>query len=116
MAFRHDGGDHVILVGEVLEFDHGGHDPLAFKGGRYAYALPKDEDTRRGEATVAPDSSAPDFLIYQLGRAYHQLFARLQPELERRRLGTSTYFALRDPKSTRLNSSHQFSSRFPAPA
>src|SRR3546814_13673033 len=85
MAFRHDGGDHVILVGEVLEFDHGGHDPLAFKGGRYAYALPKDEDTRRGEATVAPDSSAPDFLIYQLGRAYHQLFARLQPELERRR-------------------------------
>src|SRR3546814_5670531 len=33
MAFRHDGGGHVILVGEVLEFDHGGHDPLAFKGG-----------------------------------------------------------------------------------
>ena len=34
-AFRHEGGDHVILVGEVDEFDHDGHAPLAFHGGRY---------------------------------------------------------------------------------
>ena len=33
---RHDGGDHVIYVGEVLAFAHGGDDePLAFFRGRY---------------------------------------------------------------------------------
>ncbi|MFT4047169.1 MAG: flavin reductase family protein [Solimonas sp.] len=94
MAFRHDGGDHVILVGEVLEFEHGGHDPLVFKGGRFAYALPKADDAPPAGDAAEPGAIAPDFLIYQLGRAYHQIFARLQPELERRRLGTSAYFAL----------------------
>ena len=33
---RHEGGDHVIYVGEVLRFDHRpGEDPLAFFRGRY---------------------------------------------------------------------------------
>ena len=34
---RHEGGDHVIYVGEVLRFDHGPDgEPLAFFRGRYA--------------------------------------------------------------------------------
>ena len=34
---RHEGGDHVIYVGEVLEFAHAPDgDPLAFFRGRYA--------------------------------------------------------------------------------
>ncbi|WP_374680456.1 flavin reductase family protein [Hydrocarboniphaga effusa] len=95
MAFQYEGGDHLILVGEVLEFDHHDREPLVFKGGRYAFALPKASDPIPAvDASSAPGAFAPDFLIYQLGRAYHQLFARLRPELDRHRLGIADYFAL----------------------
>lgn len=33
---RHDGGDHVILVGKVLNFHNRGDTPLIFHAGRYA--------------------------------------------------------------------------------
>ncbi len=33
---RHDGGDHLILVGRVVEMENGPHtEPLVFHGGRY---------------------------------------------------------------------------------
>lgn len=94
MAFQYEGGDHVILVGEVLEFDHHDHDPLVFKSGRYALAVHKPNEPAPSDVNAAPGAFAPDFLIYQLGRAYHQLFVRLQPELDRRGLGVPEYFAL----------------------
>jgi 3-hydroxy-9,10-secoandrosta-1,3,5(10)-triene-9,17-dione monooxygenase reductase component len=34
-AYRHEGGDHIIIVGVVDDFDHDGLAPLAFHGGRY---------------------------------------------------------------------------------
>ena len=33
---QYDGGDHVIIVGRVLEFDNRGLPPLIFHAGRYA--------------------------------------------------------------------------------
>ena len=33
---QHAGGDHVILIGEVLACDHAPQPPLLFHGGRYA--------------------------------------------------------------------------------
>lgn len=33
---QYDGGDHVILVGRVLEFNDLGHQPLLFHRGKYA--------------------------------------------------------------------------------
>jgi 3-hydroxy-9,10-secoandrosta-1,3,5(10)-triene-9,17-dione monooxygenase reductase component len=95
-AFQYEGGDHVILVGEVLKFDHYEREPLVFKGGRFAFAVPKAAEAADTAAAPSAGSGAfaPDFLIYQLGRAYHQMFLRLQPELERRRLGVAEYFAL----------------------
>lgn len=96
MAFQYEGGDHVILVGEVLEFDHYEREPLVFKSGRFAFAVPKPNEpsTTSTDSGAAPGAFAPDFLIYQLGRAYHQIFGRLQPELDRYGLGISEYFAL----------------------
>lgn len=95
-AFQYEGGDHVILVGEVLEFDHYEREPLVFKSGRYAFAVPKPSEPPKpaAESGAAPGALAPDFLIYQLGRAYHQVFRKLQPELDRHGLGGPEYFAL----------------------
>lgn len=40
---RHDGGDHVIFVGEVKRFDSIRQEPLLFHHGRFARLAPVDE-------------------------------------------------------------------------
>jgi len=91
-AFRHDSGDHVILVGEVLELDQFVCEPLVFKGGRYALAVHKGADA--APEAAPPEAFAPDFLVYQLGRVYHQLLHGILGEVERHGLGMAEYFAL----------------------
>ena len=36
MESRYEGGDHIIIVGRVIEFDSRGKPPLIFHAGRYA--------------------------------------------------------------------------------
>lgn len=36
MESRYEGGDHIIIVGRVIEFDNRGKAPLIFHAGRYA--------------------------------------------------------------------------------
>ena len=94
-AFRHEGGDHVILVGEVLELDLCDCEPLIFKGGRFALAVRKTaEQSQSQDASSEPGAFTPDFLIYQLGRAYYQIFHRILPEVERHQLSVQQFFAL----------------------
>jgi flavin reductase (DIM6/NTAB) family NADH-FMN oxidoreductase RutF/DNA-binding MarR family transcriptional regulator len=93
MAFQHESGDHVILVGEVLELDQLHCEPLVFKGGRYALAVHKAADAG-APPEAAPGAFAPDFLIYQLGRAYYQILQGILPEVQRHGLGLAEYFAL----------------------
>ena len=52
-AYRHEGGDHIILVGEVDEFDHDGHAPLAFHGGRYGMFIKNDPPAPLAEGGAA---------------------------------------------------------------
>lgn len=92
-AFRHESGDHVILVGEVLELDQCNCEPLVFKGGRYALAVHKGAQGA-AEPAAAPESFAPDFLVYQLGRAYYQIFQRILGEVRQHGLGVADFFAL----------------------
>ena len=40
-AFQYEGGDHIIFVGEVVNFEHAPHEPLIFKRGRFALAIDK---------------------------------------------------------------------------
>jgi len=95
-AFNYEGGDHVIFVGEVQEFEHFNRPPLVFHSGRYAVAVekpaaapaPAREDTE-------PDSSfSQDFLIYLLQRAHFQLFLSLRRDLERHNLSENQWFVL----------------------
>lgn len=73
-AYQYEGGDHVILVGEVLDFETTDREPLVFHGGRYKEArhAPEGED---GLETVDMDSGTftEDFLSYLLARAHFQL-------------------------------------------
>ena len=40
-SYRHDGGDHVIFVGEVVAFDSFSRAPLVFHGGNYGLLMKK---------------------------------------------------------------------------
>jgi 3-hydroxy-9,10-secoandrosta-1,3,5(10)-triene-9,17-dione monooxygenase reductase component len=41
-SYRHEGGDHLIFVGEVLSFERVEREPLLFHAGRYARATRLD--------------------------------------------------------------------------
>jgi 3-hydroxy-9,10-secoandrosta-1,3,5(10)-triene-9,17-dione monooxygenase reductase component len=88
LAFQYDGGDHVILVGEIVEFEHSDHPPLVFHGGRYsAIATPPD--------VVADDANDAGALTELVGRAYHSLFISARQEFARRGLSEEAFYVLR---------------------
>ncbi len=92
-TFRYEGGDHMIFVGTVEQFEHTERPPLVFHGGGYALAVRKAVAEPAGEAE--PDSSfSQDFLIYLLARAHFQLFLLLRRDLERHGLSEDQWFVL----------------------
>ena len=50
---HHDGGDHLIFVGEVAGYRHSEGDPLLFNASKYAVAAPHPDD--RGVPVVSSD-------------------------------------------------------------
>ena len=96
-AFNYEGGDHVIFVGEVHEFEHFNRPPLVFHSGRYAVAVekPAPSPPPPNKEEAEPDSSfSQDFLIYLLERAHFQLFLSLRRDLERHGLSEDQWFVL----------------------
>ena len=95
-AFKYEGGDHVVFIGEVEAFDHFNRPPLLFHGGRYTAAIERP----RAAPVPAPDAPEPDssfsqdFLIFLLARAHFQLFLDLRRDLERHGLSEWQWFVL----------------------
>lgn len=90
-AYQYEGGDHVIFVGEVLDFSHSERPPLIFHGGRYGLVMRKDA------APAAPDavsSLTPNDLIYLISRAFHHIRAEAVEERRRRGWSQSEYAVL----------------------
>ena len=53
-AAEYEGGDHIILLGEVIEFDRTDAMPLLFHGGGYVLAVRK-EDARAPHSEEEPE-------------------------------------------------------------
>ncbi|SEG53692.1 MULTISPECIES: flavin reductase family protein [Halopseudomonas] len=73
-SYQYEGGDHIILVGEVMAFDRYDSAPLVFHGGGYR--------------SLQPSPSGPSDAIYGdnwlgflLGRAYYQLQLPIRRQL-----------------------------------
>lgn len=79
-AFRYEGGDHEIIVGEVLTFEHFDRLPLVFQGGRYAMAVQKPQ-AAAPEPRESDSSFGRSSLGYLLGRAHYQLDSKLIPDM-----------------------------------
>ena len=119
-AFRYDGGDHEIFIGEVLTFEHFERPPLVFQGGKYALAMQKAKRSQP-EPLV---SEVPDYqfarqnvLHILLGMAYHQLTLNFAPELERFGLKEDEYWllnilgAVTDPTLDQLDKQMSFAGK-----
>lgn len=88
LAFRYDGGDHDILVGEVVDFDHAAGAPLLYHGGRYA-------GIRSANAASGSESAAAGELLQLISRAYHLLYADARKAFAARGLSEEGYYVLR---------------------
>lgn len=73
----YDGGDHWILVGEVVDLAREPREPLVFCSGSYAIAQ-SIRPTTSEQADTPPqvDSEVEDLLLYQLSRATQQMSQR----------------------------------------
>ena len=69
--FQYEGGDHVIFVGEVVEFTHSKTIPLVFHGGRYGMLFQKDLVPQSPAETESRPS--PNDLTFLLSRSYFRI-------------------------------------------
>lgn len=104
-SFRYEGGDHIILVGEVEYFEHSDLPPLVFHGGKYAVAVEKagnsvqtvrrglDPDTKFDEDILGTTFDR-DFLGYLLWRAHRQFRSAVRECLSGYELNHAEFFIL----------------------
>jgi 3-hydroxy-9,10-secoandrosta-1,3,5(10)-triene-9,17-dione monooxygenase reductase component len=81
LAYQYEGGDHVIFVGEILDFSHSARKPLVFHGGRYGMLLSR-QITSAAEPADALNLSSDD-LLYQVSNAYFRTRQAVIDELAR---------------------------------
>ena len=75
----HEGGDHWIIVGEVLGFERNVTEGLIFAGGSYAASAPLHQVVKSsGSPNNAASGHIENMLYYRLSRSYHQLAADFQ--------------------------------------
>lgn len=86
-SYRHDGGDHIIFVGEVVAFDSFGRAPLVFHGGNYGMLMKRKAE----DVDDANSSFGDEWLGFLLGRAYYQMLMPLRAEVERQGLDDVHY-------------------------
>lgn len=95
-AFQYEGGDHVIFVGEVIDYDRTTSPPLLYVTGDYALAARK----AGAVASVATEAELPDaiysedLLGYLLGRAHYQFVAGFRHTMDERGLADADFFVL----------------------
>ena len=81
VVHQYEGGDHIIFVGEVMNFDSFDRPPLVFHGGSYGMVMKKN-----GDSTEASHRIGDSWLGFLLARAYYQLLLSVRENLGRKGL------------------------------
>jgi 3-hydroxy-9,10-secoandrosta-1,3,5(10)-triene-9,17-dione monooxygenase reductase component len=95
--YMYEGGDHTIIVGEVLQYDNNNRDGLLFHQGRYSIS-----DVHPAAAKAEPEpgaapaekSFAENYLHYLVGRCFSQLIDKLDILLKKQDITQSEYRVL----------------------
>lgn len=77
----HEGGDHIILIGEVLHFERAERAPLVFHSGGYAWALRKPHDVGQ-DVGLPPLPTDDNVLAHQVLTQVQHLENELLPTLD----------------------------------
>lgn len=78
----YEGGDHLIIVGEVLDYRHDeAQPPLVFACGSYAVSMQHPSTVASDTLNVPGDSLLGDYMLYLLRVAYTNCSTQLYPEL-----------------------------------
>ena len=84
-VFTYEGGDHLIFVGEVVNFINSDKKALLYHAGRYAISEPHPVTAPRDEEQEARSKGfVDDYLDYLLAKATHTFESSFQPHLDRR--------------------------------
>ncbi|WP_367065172.1 flavin reductase [Oryzisolibacter sp. LB2S] len=93
--FQYDGGDHIIFVGEVLQYDRSQRPPLLYVTGQYALASRKAQAvSTEAQADTAASLYSENLLGYLLGRAHYQFLGGIRALLNERGLSDADFFVL----------------------
>ena len=76
-VYQYDGGDHIIVVGQVEQFDQTGREALVFHRGKYAVV-----DEHPAAHHAAPGGYQNDFLMALLMRATYELVEPFKCQLK----------------------------------
>lgn len=111
-AFQYEGGDHVIFVGEVVQYDSRPLPPLLYVTGGYALAARKAGDVAtEPQAELGTALYSENLLGYLLGRAHYQFVNGFRRTLGERGLSDADFFVLsllsvREPLATAEIAAH----------
>lgn len=94
--YKYEGGDHIIFVGRVVDFQRDERPPLVFMAGRYATASDRTENTPTPEeiAQATNPSFSDNSLDYLLPRAHYNIYSRVRKFHESHGLSDHQYFVL----------------------
>lgn len=76
----YDGGDHWIILGEVLNFARSKKEGLVFAGGSYATASPI-QPSRENDGIEMENAPVNNLLFFHLSRAFHQVASHFHAEV-----------------------------------
>ncbi len=91
---QYEGGDHIILVGEVISFEQKDVPPLVFHGGQYAETRPSGSGEYQSGVEPTKARFTEDFLLYLLALAHFQTNAPARRKLAELSISQQGYYAL----------------------
>ncbi|WP_339672625.1 flavin reductase [Dasania marina] len=81
----YEGGDHLIIVGEVIKYSHDQSKlPLVFSQGSYAVSMQHPESIKRNKVSAKPNDFLADYLPFLLHLAFTGSGAELYPQFMER--------------------------------
>lgn len=94
-AFKYDGGDHTIFVGEVVQYDSSALPPLLYVTGGYALASRKAAPvSTEPQAQLDGALYSENLLGYLFGRAHFQFIHGIRATMQERHLSDTDFFVL----------------------
>jgi len=94
--YQYEGGDHIIFVGEVIDYQTHDLPVLVFHGGRYADAKQKLDPAQPPQPGVdlVQGQFSNDFLLYLISRAHFQTSYPTRKACQSKGMSEPEYFCL----------------------